>query len=622
MSRPASSSRSRAGAAASTTANGIERLEYKPPDADARRPLLGGDGRDGDGDRRSRSRDTSVAGSFFEQVAEGIQEQDRRRIGREVVRYGGFCWAIVNCLCAGSITAFSLYGPLFLSHLKYTQLQVNLVSITAELAMYLPVPAFGYLCDRIGPGWCSLLSGCFFGIGYILAAFTYHSGPPPSAKGDGWPFWVMVVSFIGVGMGTSCMYLSAVTTCAKNFGRGNYKGLALAAPIAAFGLSGMWLSQVGSHFFSERRPDGRNGDVSVYHFFLFLGLLLLAVGTIGTITLQVVDEDLMIDTAIDHLEQSGLLAEDDEYFRRATVTHGYGTMEPADLSESTVDFLRSEAEMMKAKAEEDRRRKTLLLNAETRRFLKDHTMWWLAAGFFLVTGPGEAFINNMGTIIGTLYPPDVAMDEIPTTPATHVSIVAITSTIARLLTGTLSDLLAPKAEEIPSHLRGPNSLASSLASLEPRPKRFTLSRMVFLLAFAILLSLGQILLASGLIQNHGTRFAAVSALVGAGYGAAFSLVPIVVSVVWGVENIGTNWGIVAMMPAGGAAVWGAIYSAVYESAARREGDGGGDGDRLCYGTACYAPTFWAMAASVWVACGLWFWAWRGKGGWRSRGIAV
>ena len=32
--------------------------------------------------------------------------------------------------------------------------------------------------------------------------------------------------------------------------------------------------------------------------------------------------------------------------------------------------------------------------------------------------------------------------------------------------------------------------------------------------------------------------------------------------------------------------------------------------------------FWAMAASVWVGCLLWFWAWKGQGGWSRRGIPV
>jgi hypothetical protein len=164
-----------------------------------------------------------------------------------------------------------------------------------------------------------------------------------------------------------------------------------------------------------------------------------------------------------------------------------------------------------------------------------------------------------------------------------------------------------------------DSLANSFGSLPSiTEKRFSLSRVWFLLGFAILNSLGQMLLASGLIQGHGEHFWAVSALVGAGYGAVFSLTPIIISVVWGVENFGTNWGIVATMPAVGAALWGIIYSAVYEAGAA----GSKGGDLKCYGVKCYAATFWAMAVSVLIACGLWLWAWQGPFGWRRRGIAV
>ncbi|KAF2197108.1 MFS monocarboxylic acid transporter [Delitschia confertaspora ATCC 74209] len=596
-----------------TSHNGIHKLDYRPNDS--RRPLLQPK-RDSDSNRASQN--TSHAGSFFEQVAEGIMERDRKRIQRDMVRWLSFIWANINCLCAGSITAYSLYGHLFQSKLHYTQLQVNIVSITAELGMYLPVPAFGYLCDRYGPGVTSMLSSIFFGLGYFLAAFTYHSGPPSGIEEHGWPFGVMVLAFVFIGMGTSCMYLSAVTTCAKNFGRGNAKGIALAVPIAAFGLSGMWLSQVGSRLLYERNPDGSRGDVDVFRFFLFLAITLLSVGLIGGATLKIVDEEEMIDEAVEELERSGLLAQD-EFFNRAASMHGYGTMAHHDLSDSQYDFLLSEAERLKLHAEEEARKKTWLLNEETRRYLTDRTMWWLAAGFFLVTGPGEAFINNLGTIIGTLSPPHISAS---TSPATHVSIVAITSTIARLGTGTLSDILAP-VPVAHQHRRGPESIDNSLSSLPPR-KRFTLSRINFLLTFAFILSLGQLLLASGFVQNHASRFAAVSALIGAGYGAVFSLTPIVVSVVWGVENFGTNWGIMAMTPAAGATVWGAVYAAIYQEAAGSDQPGidTEPDDVLCYGKACYAPTFWAMAVSVWVACGLWIWAWRGPGGWKRRGIAV
>ena len=505
-----------------------------------------------------------------------------------------------------------------MSHLRYTQAAVNAISIAAEIAMYLPVPGFGYLCDRYGPRPLSLLAGALFGAGYICAAFAYRSGAPQQFGGDGWPFWTMAVAFVCVGMATSCMYVSAVTTCAKNFGRGRHKGLALAVPIAAFGLSGMWESQFGSQLLQETRPDGTKGDVDVFRFFLFLGITLLVTGLIGSVALNIVDEAEMIDDAIDELEQSGLLDEGD-FLVRAARQHGYGTIAPADLSDSQYSFLNREADAIAGREAEEKARKDWLLNEETRRFLADRTMWWLAAGFFLVTGPGEAFINNMGTVIGTLYPPGTPAEDIPTSAATHVSVVAVTSTFARLLTGTLTDLLAPTSTQRYPR-RDPASSVHSAA--EPAPRRVTVSRVVFLVLFAVLLSLGQVLLASGVMQNHGAHFWAVSALIGAGYGAVFSLTPIIISVVWGVENFGTNWGVVAMVPAAGAAVWGIVYSTVYQNAAQRSQTAGQEEDLLCYGVECYAGTFWAMAVSVWIACALWLWAWRGPGGWVKRGIPI
>ena len=540
--------------------------------------------------------------SFFSDVVDGVIERDRQKMQRIVVKYVSFASAILSCLCAGSITAYSLYGPLFLKHLRYTQYQVNAVSTTAEVAMYLPVPLFGYLCDRYNPRPLSLTAGCFFGLGYLLAALTYRAGPTKSE--GGWPFAVMVLAFIGVGCGTSCMYLSAVTTCAKNFGRGKHKGLALAMPIAAFGLSGMWQSQIGSHFFTPVK----GGDTDVYRYFLFLAGLLFAVGIVGSFALQIEDQEELIDEAVEELERSGLL-DDTPFFQRRSLlhdsenpenAHGYGTLSPPARSTSS---LHSHNRAHDPSTSQSVLKKTVLLNTETRLFLSDPTMWLLASGFFLTTGPGEAFINNLGTVIHTLYPPP---SEIPSSnsPATHVSIVALTSTLARLLTGTLTDLLAPPTKSEP---------AKSSTS-------FSISRFTFLLLGTLIFSLGQILLASGLIQHAPSLFPAVSALVGLGYGTIFSLTPIIVSVIWGVQNFGTNWGIVAVVPAAGAAIWGAIYSAVYQAGVdTRRVRIDGEEDGMCYGVRCYQTTFWGMTGASWLALVLWAFAWRG---WKRRGVVV
>lgn len=607
--RPSSSSSRK------TANGGIDKLDYKP----GGRPLSAHQEEEA---QPRRSEDTSYAGSFFEQVAEGVMEEDSARIKQDVVKYISFAWALVACLCAGSITAFSLYAPLFQKRLHYSQLQVNGVSITAELSMYLPVPIWGYLCDRYGPGLCSVLSGIFFGVGYILAGFTYHSEPVERTGAEGWPYAIMVLAFIPIGLATSCMYLSAVTTCAKNFGRGKFKGIALALPIACFGLSGMWQSQVGSNLLYETKPDGSKGPVDVFKYFAFLGTLFCVVGIIGFFALRVVGEDEHIEEAIDELEQSGLL-EESEFFRSAG---RYGTIGD-DSHHANGDGNESQVLLRKSNKDEEQRKKEWLLNAETRRFLSDRTMWLLAAGFFLTTGPGEAFINNLGTIIDTLYTPSqLPRGGNPTDATTHVSIVAITSTVARILTGTLTDLLAPTTPPH-QHRRGPNSVANSLASLtdlQPQ-RRFQVSRISFLILFSLICSVGQVVLASGAVQNHAERFWLVSASIGAGYGAIFSLTPIIVSIVWGVENFGTNWGIVATVPAFAATIWSLLYSGIYQHAASLEAAASvlaEADDALCYGTACYMSTFWAMAVSVWLACAFWGYAWLGPQGWKARFIAV
>ncbi|KAK4155253.1 major facilitator superfamily domain-containing protein [Chaetomidium leptoderma] len=530
--------------------------------------------------------------------------------------------ALLSSLCAGSITVFSLYGHILQSRLHYTQFQVNGLASAASMAMYIPVPLLGYFCDRSGPAPLSLLAAVMFGAGYAGAAGAYHRACQQQEK-DGEEKWfvLLVLAFVAIGVGTCSMYMSAVATCAKNFGRGKHRGLAVAVPIAAFGLSGMWLSQVGSRLFSSRdTAAGEEGEVDVVRFFGFLAVLLVVVGVVGAFGLKIVDEKDLIEDAVEELERSGIL-DGSAIFTPGRSENGYGAViERGD----PFDELENAGTTKNPEEEEARLKKQWVLNAETRRFLTDHTMWCFALGFFFMIGPGEAFLNNMGTVIKTLYPPTLHYQGKPTSAATHVSIVGITSTVVRLLTGTLTDLLAPSPKARHVQITTTRRLLSGSGS----GSRLSISRVSFLLFFAVLLSLGLAGLASGLVQNHGDRFWIVSGLVGAGYGAVFSLTPIIITVIWGVENFATNWGIVAMFPALGATLWGLVYSAVYQAGAKRGeashggGGGGGDGDNLCYGEECYASAFWAMAASVWIACGLVLWAWKGKNGWAQRGVVV
>ena len=552
------------------------------------------------------SHDIDESSPLFSRLASHIRSRDRERLLRRLTALASFICSILSALSAGSILAYSLYGPLFISRLHYTQYQVNAISTVAEIGTYLPVPIFGYIADRYGPRPLSAFAGILFGASYLVAAGVWRSGILASeqeeqrarhrlepvlpggkselhhAQAHGWPFPVIVLAFAGVGLGTSCMYMSAVTTCAKNFGRGKHKGLALGAPIAAFGLSGMWQSQVGTRFLTE--PE--TGELDVFKYFIFLAVLLFSVGMVGVLGLKVVDEEGMIEEAEERLERSGLLPHPSDHENQ-----GYGAVEGSSSQKppSLSSHQKGNATL-----------KDTLLNAETRLFLTDPTMWLLALGFFLVSGPGETYQNNVGTLIHTAYPPSLhhfrpmtTTTKIPAynTPSTHVALIAIASTITRVISGTISDLLAPSPSK-------------------RQRNKFHLSRLNFLIFFCILFSLALLILATPLPDYHPQLFLFASSLVGMGYGALFSLTPIVISVVWGVENFGTNWGLLATVPAPGAAIWGLVYSAVYEG----HGNAG-----KCYGGGCYQTTFLSMAIASWVAIASWLVAWRI---WRRRGVLV
>jgi hypothetical protein len=180
-------------------------------------------------------------------------------------------------------------------------------------------------------------------------------------------------------------------------------------------------------------------------------------------------------------------------------------------------------------------------------------------GVFFVTGPSEASTNNLGTIYHNPLstPMYRAASKLRSNARLHNS--DFTSTIARLITGN-----AFRPPRAPSRLLPPSrhSKTTAKGSALPSP------------AYVFLLGLAFSLRASPLISSNPSLLPLVSALAGTGYGAIFSLTPIIISVVWGVQNFGTDWGVVAAVPAAGATVWGAVCSLVPEKGTR-------EGKTLC-----------------------------------------
>ena len=172
-------------------------------------------------------------------------------------------------------------------------------------------------------------------------------------------------------------------------------------------------------------------------------------------------------------------------------------------------------------------------------------MWLFALGFFLITGPGEAFLANMGSLIHSVNAQSdtrsgVSAEQFESNPAVHVSIIAVTSTFARIASGLISDYYAPPVPTTPP----PSDDGSEPDDKEP----FHISRVSLIIFFALFMPIAHICLASGLIQEYPYLFWIVSSSIGIAYGAVFSLAPNITISIWGHNNFSTFWGEFCLRP--------------------------------------------------------------------------
>jgi MFS family permease len=109
-------------------------------------------------------------------------------------------------------------------------------------------------------------------------------------------------------------------------------------------------------------------------------------------------------------------------------------------------------------------------------------------------------------------------------PSRHVSMLALSNTLSRLVSGLLSD-----------YMSSPNRSQS-------------ISRIPLFLFLGLVNAFALFLLAYAPIPWLQQYFSIGSILVGISYGGIFTLAPTIVSVVWGIGGFGRNWGILTFTP--------------------------------------------------------------------------
>ncbi|KAF9242096.1 MFS general substrate transporter [Melanogaster broomeanus] len=288
---------------------------------------------------------------------------------------------------------------------------------------------------------------------------------------------------------------------------------------------------------ASRYFSSPDDGLDVTHFLQFLAILCGCVHLLGALTMQVIppaSEDAA-DAVLDDPEEPN-----ERTGLLQNKTNGNDSRQ-AEVQVEVVPVIGEEAEAKQSALD----------------VLKDRNFWALAFVSFVVLGSCEMIISNIGTIVLSL----------PIKPPPHD---LLGNTITRLVVGPLADIVSPVKQLI--------------------------SRTAFLTFSSAVLVCAYTWMVVG-VRDQGAVWA-LSIAAGVAYGCTFTVLPSLVSSVWGLSNSGRNFGLITYAPFLGTPVFSYLYAFI-AAAHSPDADGGvEDGIEMCKGPQCWGLTFEVSAVAV------------------------
>ncbi|KAI9510884.1 MFS general substrate transporter [Russula earlei] len=470
------------------------------------------------------------------------------------------CLSIVaNALFAGGIFTFPLLSPALARHLKLTQPQLTTIALLGMMGQYPFAALVGKTIDDYGPWACSLAASFLFSTGFGFFAAEIAKTPDDIAAPSKSSFRILAACFFLSGLGTVFSYFSSLFAASRAFPQ--YIGAASGASMALFGLSPLFLSLLASEYFT----DASTG-LNVTLFFSFLAVASGTVNLIGAFTLR--------------LPQS--------HDRGASILD---RVAPRDDEENSTD--ERQPLLPNKPSRSDVQATPVEGSSSALRLFRDPHFWILILILLIILGSCEMIISNIGTIVLSLYPESVSgirylASSAEAMTATQVRLISISNTFSRLLSGPLADLIAP----LTSHV--PDDRSSSL-------RRYRISRVTLLSGISLLLAGVFVYLELAIRTPDDLRVLSIAT--GTAYGTTFTILPSVVSRVWGNRDSGRNFGIITYAPLFGTPLFSYLYAFV--SARNNAGSG------ICVGVTCWSFTFWVSTGASLLSCAASILLWRG-----------
>ncbi|EKM82774.1 hypothetical protein AGABI1DRAFT_111355 [Agaricus bisporus var. burnettii JB137-S8] len=463
------------------------------------------------------------------------------------------CSIVANALCSGGIFTFPLMLPVLADRCRLTQPQLTTVVLAAMMGQY-PFAAFaGKLIDYYGPSLCSAIAAILYSSAFSL--FSYHVNAAASDVPISSLPTILTVSFCLAGVATVFSYFSFLFAASRLFPQ--QPGVASGTSMALFGLSPLFLTYVATNWFTNRYT----GTFQVVRFTAYLAFAAGVLHLLGALSFS----------------QAGLNSKDEHTASRDPELPPSETSQLLPRGEYTPE--------LHAKTD------------STRGLLTQGHFWLLILFCICVFGASEMAISNIGTIVAALPsstsaemtsdPPSV-MDSTPQ----QVRLISMANTFTRILVGPLADYVSPVASYLPN-------------GTIVHARKYRISRVFFLFVSAIILSLTFLWTSIGITTQSGIWLLSLGT--GIGYSATFTVIPSIVSSVWGLKHLGRNFGILMYAPFAGTPMFSYLYAFVSQSHSTSGG--------ICRGTECWKTTFrltsFTSLFAVFIALALWR-QWRGR----------
>lgn len=441
-------------------------------------------------------------------------------MGRQAVTL--ICCFLAGLGC-GTMYIYSAYAPQLASRLALRATSVSFLGMVGNLGMAVTGPLSGSVVDRKGPRIPIVIAAIATSLGYWIIKKSYESsnGSVP----------VLAFALLIVGIGSTFGFSAVVKSAALAFPRA--RGFATSVPMAAFGLSAFFMSTLAS----EVMPGDTLGFLtmlSIVPCTLFMACLPFIRFPEGATTEAIEMKSVQTSRGHGHHGHVRSISSD--------------SMTP-DATESAASSLSSSGDIYGSA------------------LLRSRLFWSHFLVMGVLAGIGQMYIYSCGYCVRALLGGGTAqgdqldgIDEaaVQTLQSVQVSIISLSSFAGRLLSGSLSDLLA---------------------------YRYKLQR-TWLLVGAGLVSLSAQF--AGYSVNSVNHLWLISAETGLAYGICYGSYPTIVGDAFGMKYFSQNWGLLALSPLSVSYLFNMLFGYYYDINSVQDADG----RQVCrQGRLCYSSAF-------------------------------